>query len=134
MLATARGFPEDFRRETSGWIQGWVSRSSHPPPCCSLASWNSLRLLGGRTGKQGGNFSLPQLGWDPLCAPWLGPVGVATPRWPVGPHIHSPCELGLAGLSLVWGLRSHGQVDQNPEQLPAQTCCSGIKVPLCQNN
>lgn len=88
----------------------------------------------GRTGKRGGNFSLPRLGWDPPCAPWLGPVGVATPRWPVGPHIHSPRELGLTGLSLARGLRSHGQVDQNPEQLPAQTCCSGIKVPLCQNN
>ena len=98
------------------------------PPGAPCVSW------GAGQASEGGNFSLPWLGWDPPCAPWLGPTGVATPRWLVGPHIHGPRELALAGSSLARGLHSHGQVDQNPEQLPARTHCSGIKVPLCRNN
>lgn len=53
-------------------------------------------------------------------------------RWV--PASSVPTSQGWPGRRRRKGLRSHGQVDQNPEQLPVQTRCLGIKVPLCWNN
>lgn len=89
------------------------------------------RLLGGRMGERGDDFSLPRWGGTPCVLPG----GTRRGDHPeVCPRIPGPRELGLSGSRLARGLCSHGQVEQNPEQLPARTRCSGIKVPLCRNN
>lgn len=71
----------------------------------------------------------------PLCGLQGGRMGEqswgGTPQCPLGPHIPGPPH---PASSLARGPRSHGQVEQNPEQLPVRTRCSGIKVPLCRNN